>query len=326
MVGIKSVQMVSGKSFEFAILLQFIEKLRSKTTVQVVENSSLKVAQECFESCSKKKQTENMLYASFAVNCLIDLEPRLSHDIGKKDILELAILSDNYGEAGDVRDVLAIRNLQKWEIGVSAKNHHRAIKHSRLSASIDFGDKWLGIPCSKTYMEAADRLFGQLQRIKSESGGAKKWNEIGDYHSDFYVPILTAFKDELLRLYMIKPKKVSGTLLSYLIGLKDFYKVIKGKDNLEIQAFNLHGTLNLPFGNIEPKYRTPVVSVPTKIEWVDFIEDSKTTLVMKMNNNWALSFRIHNASSRVEPSLKFDINLLESPKTIFTNRFTISNT
>jgi hypothetical protein len=39
---------------------------------------------------------------------------------------------------------LAIRVLQKWEIGVSAKNNHNAVKHSRLSSDIDFG-KWLNI-------------------------------------------------------------------------------------------------------------------------------------------------------------------------------------
>lgn len=55
-------------------------------------------------------------------------------------ILELEILSDDKGKLGDVRDVLAIRLLQKWEIGVSAKNNHKAVKHSRLSNTIDFGE------------------------------------------------------------------------------------------------------------------------------------------------------------------------------------------
>jgi len=53
----------------------------------------------------------------------------------------LEIVSDLQGQSGDVRDVLAIRSLQKWEIGVSAKNNHRAVKHSRLSNDINFGEK-----------------------------------------------------------------------------------------------------------------------------------------------------------------------------------------
>ncbi len=36
--------------------------------------------------------------ASFAVNFLIDIEPRLSHDIGESDMLELEIVSDDKGK------------------------------------------------------------------------------------------------------------------------------------------------------------------------------------------------------------------------------------
>lgn len=32
-----------------------------------------------------------------------------------------------------------------------------------------------------------------------------------------------------------------------------------------------------------------------------------------MDKGWAISFRIHNASSRIEPSLKFDIQLVGIP-------------
>lgn len=44
-----------------------------------------------------------------------------------------------------------------------------------------------------------------------------------------------------------------------------------------------------------------------------------------MDNDWTLSFRIHNASSRVESSLKFDINLLKSPEKLFKNTLNISH-
>ena len=88
---------------------------------------------------------------SFAVNFLIDLEPRLSNGINQSDVLQLEIVSDKQGQIGDVRDVLAIRSLQKWEIGISAKNNHRAVKHSRLLNDINFGEKWLGFSCSENY-------------------------------------------------------------------------------------------------------------------------------------------------------------------------------
>lgn len=145
----ESKQMTTGKSFEYALLVQFEEKLKDKTNVQVIKNSAFEIAKGCFENVNSTEQSEYLLSASFAVNFLMDIEPRLSNDIGKTDILQLEILSDNFGKSGDVRDVLAIRLLQKWEIGVSAKNNHHAVKHSRLSANIDFGAKWLDFQLQK---------------------------------------------------------------------------------------------------------------------------------------------------------------------------------
>jgi len=118
--------------------------------------------------------------------------------------------------------------------------------------------------------------------------------------------------------------EIPSQLVSYLIGNKDFYKVIKSKNTVEIQAYNINGTLNLAFKNIEPKYKTPQVPLPTEILDISFKENSNTTIIVTMNNDWTLSFRIHNASSRIESSLKFDIILLKSPKKLFKNTLNIS--
>jgi ribosome-associated toxin RatA of RatAB toxin-antitoxin module len=255
----------------------------------------------------------------------MDVEPRLSNDFGDKDILQLEILSDNHGKLGDVRDVLAIRLLQKWEIGVSAKNNHKAVKHSRLSSKIDFGEKWLGIKASKKYFNAVTPIFNKLDKIKRQSNKKKKWSEIGNYHKTVYLPILSAFTQELKRLYKKNPKIAAANLVGYLVGNKDFYKVIKRKNIIEIHAYNIKGTLNLPFKKIQPKYITPKVALPTKILDVELKMDSETTAIVRMNNDWTLSFRIHNASTRVESSLKFDIHLLKSPKNLFKNTLNISS-
>jgi len=323
MVTTNSRQMTTGKAFEYALLSQFEEKLKDKTNIEVIKNSSFEIAKGCFENTTETEQADYLLSSSFAVNFMMDIEPRLSNDIGKDDILQLEILSDNFGKEGDVRDVLAIRLLQKWEIGVSAKNNHKAVKHSRLSSNIDFGEKWLGTKVSKEYFDIVTPIFKNLEKIRKESNATKKWNEIGDYHSSVYVPVLNAFVRELKALYE-KDDTVASKLVSYLIGNKDFYKVIKSKNSVEIQAYNMNGTLNLPFKDIEPKYKTPKVPLPTKIISIDFKEGSKTTIIVTMDNDWILSFRIHNASSRVESSLKFDINLLKSPKKLFKNTLNIS--
>ncbi|MDP2091164.1 MAG: HaeIII family restriction endonuclease [Candidatus Gracilibacteria bacterium] len=323
MVTTNSKQMTTGKAFEYALLTQFEEKLKYKTNIEVIKNSSFHIAKGCFENTSKIEQSDYLLTASFAVNFLMDIEPRLSNDVGIKDILQLEILSDDHGKSGDVRDVLAIRLLQKWEIGVSAKNNHNAVKHSRLSHLIDFGEKWLGVKVSKEYFYTVTPIFQSLEKLRKESKATKKWSELGDYHTSVYVPILEAFMKELKNLNE-NNDNIPSNLVSYLIGNKDFYKVIKSKNIVEIQAYNINGTLNLPFDKIEPKYKTPKIPLPTEIIDISFKENSNTTVIITMNNDWTLSFRIHNASSRIESSLKFDINLLKSPKKLFKNTLNIS--
>ena len=241
-----SKQMITGKSFEYALLVQFEEKLKDKTNVEVIKNSAFTVAKDCFNTVTNSERSEYLLSASFAVNFLMDIEPRLSNDIGKEDILQLEILTDHQGKLGDVRDILAIRAVQKWEIGVSAKNNHEAVKHSRLSADIDFGEKWLGIKVSKKYFDIVTPIFQNLNKIRKESDKKEKWSELGDYHVSIYVPILNAFATELKELYKKNPEKVAKNLVAYLVRNRDFYKVIKSKNSVEIHAYNLNGTLNLP--------------------------------------------------------------------------------
>ena len=316
-------QTINGKAFEYALLKEFLERLKAFTTVSVVENDPYKTALKCFLSFSEKEKSHYSLVASFAVNFLLDIEPRLSNGISDKDILQLEIVSDKEGQSGDVRDVLAIRSLQKWEIGISAKNNHRAVKHSRLSNDIDFGQKWLGFPCSVEYFKEVKSVFDNLAKLRAASKATQKWDTLGDYHTSVYVPILDAFKKELLRFDAENPGTVSERLIEYLIGNQDFYKVIKGSNKVEIQAYNLHGTLNLPFENVKPKAKVPKLKLPSRLIEVVYQENSKTTLLVTLNEGWQISFRIHNASSRIEPSLKFDINLVSAPHSLFTNQLFI---
>lgn len=318
-----STQMLTGKAFEYAILKEFYEKLSQLTIVNTIENAAYNNAKACFETFDKIEKSRYLLHASFAVNFLIDIEPKLSHGINSNDVLQIEILTDSQGETGDVRDVIAIRILQKWEIGVSAKNNHHAVKHSRLSNTIDFGEKWLGVPSSQKYFADIKKIFDPLAKICLESKRKRTWNSLGNYHEIIYKPILNAFKDELLRIYKGNPTIIASKLVEYLVGNKDFYKVINGKDQIEIQAFNLHGTLNLPFKHINPKFETPKIKLPSEIKEIKFKENTLTTLIVTLNEGWSLSFRIHNASSKIEASLKFDINLLSAPHSLFKNTLSI---
>lgn len=314
---------LNGKAFEYALLNEFLNRLSTITSVSVIKNDPYTTAKKCFDSFNEKEQGEYILSSSFAVNFLIDLEPRLSNGISNEDILQLEIVSDLKGQTGDVRDVLAIRSLQKWEIGVSAKNNHRAVKHPRLSNTIDFGEKWLGLQCSSTYFEEINPIFANLTLLKEQSDNKKTWKSLENCHTTVYLPILHAFKKELVRLSSETQGIFAQRLVEYLIGNQDFYKVIKAPKEVEIQAWNLHGTLNLPFENLKPKFKIQRLKLPNRLIEVVFQEDSETTLLVTLNEGWQISFRIHSASTRIEASLKFDINLVSSPHTLFVNHLSV---
>ena len=318
-----ATQTVNGKAFEYALLLEFYERLNKITSVSITENEPYQNAKGCFDSFIENEQDTFRITASAAINFLIDIEPRLSNGINKDDILVLEIVSDKAGQTGDVRDVLIIRSLQKWEIGISAKNNHRAVKHSRLSLNIDFGEKWLGVPCSENYFTEIKPIFDMLADLRAIDKSTK-WTSIENMHQVVYVPVLDAFRKELLRLDKENPNIIAENLVQYLIGNEDFYKVIKGNKKVEIQAYNLSGTLNLPFENIKPKARIPKLKLPSRLIEIVYQDNSTTTLLVSLNEGWQISFRIHNASSRVEPSLKFDINLVSAPHTLCTNHIFIA--
>jgi len=310
-------QTINGKAFEYSLLIEFFDRLKNITAVTITKNKPYQTAKGYFESFDEHEQSKFRISASAAINFLIDIEPRLSNAINEKDTLQLEIVGDQEGQAGDVRDVLTIRSKQKWQIGISAKNNHRAVKHSRLSMKIDFGDKWLSHPCSNLYFEAIKPIFDFLQELKSKDKSTK-WTSIENMHSVVYVPILEAFRNELLRLDNENPTTVAENLVKYLIGTEDYYKVIKGKRKIEIQAYNIHGSLNQSFKKKSPKAKIQKLKLPSRLIEVVFKKDSKTTLLVSLDEGWQISFRIHNASSRVEPSLKFDINLVSAPHTLFT--------
>ena len=316
-------QTTNGKAFEYSLLNAFLERLQTITNVTVIDNEPFKTAKKCFDTFNITDKGLYNLNASFAVNFLMDLEPRLSNGINKNDVLQLEIVSDKQGQVGDVRDILAIRSLQKWEIGISAKNNHRAVKHSRLSNDINFGNKWIGVPCSKNYFSDIKPVFDKLAGLRTASKATQKWSTLGDYHTSVYVPVLDAFKRELLKLDKENPGIVAQRLVEYLIGNQDFYKVIKGKNKVEIQAYNLHGTLSLPFESIKPKLKLQKLKLPNRLIEIVYQDNSQTTLLVSLTEGWQISFRIHNASSRIEPSLKFDINLVSAPHTLFVNHLSL---
>ena len=318
-----SHQTRNGKAFEYALLSTLYERLKSITNVSVMENKYYTTAKSYFKSLNERQKYTFKITANTSINFLIELEPRLIKSISQKDILVLEILGNQASQRGDVRDILISRPFQRWQIGLSAKNNHRAVKHSRLSQKIDFGKKWLGVCCSDNYFQEIKPIFDMLTHFK-ENNQFNKWSSIPNKNQAIYSPILTAFRKELLRLYEKKPKIVARNLVQDLIGNKDFYKIIKGNQKIEIQAYNLYGSLNLPFEKIKSIIKTPKLKLPTRVIEIYYKENSTTTLIICLNEGWQISFRLHNASSSIESSLKFDINLFSTPYTLFTHHLFVN--
>ncbi len=282
----------TGRAFEYGIAFAFAERLPAKITL----SSQLKTAMQCFLNCSEVEKFK-IVNASREVAAFLSAHDNRLTDSG----CFISLQSDQMGQQGDVRDVI-IHNLNiNQEIGISAKNRHWAVKHSRLSEQIDFGQDWFGISCAPEYFHTIVPIFRELHTRQRRN---EYWRDIQDKRQLYYMPVLQAFKNEINRLFNHNPLRVARGLVQYLLGLFDFYKVIKENGEVSIMSFNIYGTLR--WGSRIP--------VPSRIIEISMKPQSDTTLFMTFDHGWQISFRIHNASSKVEPSLKFDINIIGLPQ------------
>ena len=303
-----------GRAYEFAWINALNQALNKKRKTVVVSNSSLEANKRAWEVMPEDIKELFITSAEAAVDTVLELEPRMTEN--DEDILKLEPQKDDAGVSGDVRDIVIKRENIDWEIGLSIKHNHEAIKHSRLSHRLDFGNEWFGIPCSQNYWNDVSPIF---DRLKSEKSNGTKWPEIGDKDDTVYTPLLQAFMDEVNRAYSSDPA-MPQKMIEYLIGINDYYKIVSHDSQrlTMIHSFNVHGSLNQPSKIKVSAISIPLVQLPTELVTMRFKTGSKNTIEMYLNNGWELSFRIHNASSKVEPSLKFDIQFMGMPVTIIT--------
>lgn len=310
-----AIQTSLGKAFEYACLNSLNNAIKGVQQVVIEQNNAIQNARISYENATTEMRNNMDLGADAATRVIMRLEPQITTSHNNVP-LYLSIQEDAMGIAGDVRDVLCIRKQNDWEIGLSCKHNHTAVKHSRLSANINFGESWLGTPCSQAYFNEIMPLFQELQDLK-ENG--VYWRDIPDKEERFYIPLLEAFMHELERLNNNYSISIPERLLNYLLGRNDFYKVIT-LDNrrvTQIQAFNIYGTLNRNAGSIRSIINIPKLAMPTRFYDIAFRPGSRNTLLIALDNGWTISLRIHNASSRVEPSLKFDVKLIGVPPSLY---------
>ncbi len=301
-----------GRAYEYAWINTLYKTLHEIRKTRIINNSSLDANRRAWSVMSEEIQAQFEISADSAVDTVLELEPLMSENDGDELLLEFQ--KDNAGTKGDVRDIVIKRNDIHWEVGLSIKHNHEAVKHSRLSHGLDFGKEWFEIPCSKEYWNEVKPIF---DRLKTEKSKGTKWSELNNKEGTVYVPLLQAFMDEVNRVYTSN-KDIPKKMIEYLIGTSDYYKVVSrdGKRLTMIHTFNLHGTLNKSSKIKVSAITVPIVELPTELVALKFKAGSANTVEMYLNNGWQLSFRIHNASTKVEPSLKFDVQFIGMPVSV----------
>lgn len=301
-----------GRAYEYAWMTALLELLKPLRKTDVVYNSSYEANERAWNAISQEKQKLYTTSANAAVNTIVELEPMM--DENSVDTLLLEFQKDEAGENGDVRDIVVHRDDIDWEIGLSIKHNHDAVKHSRLSHVLDFGKEWYGVPCSRDYWNDINSVF-ELLKFEKDRGTA--WADLDKKEETVYVPLLQAFLNEVTRAYRENPNIVVK-MFEYLVGVKDYHKIVShdSKKMTLIHTFNLHGTLNQPSAVKVSAFEVLTADIPTEIIAMRFKKNSNTTVEIYMDNGWAFSFRIHSASTVVQPSLKFDVQFISTPVSV----------
>ena len=301
-----------GRAYEYAWMTALLELLKPLRKTDVVYNSSYEANERSWNAISQEKQKLYTTSANAAANTIVELEPMM--DENSVDTLLLEFQKDEAGENGDVRDIVIHRDDIDWEIGLSIKHNHDAVKHSRLSHVLDFGKEWYGVPCSHDYWNDINQVF---ELLKCEKDRGTAWADLDKKEETVYVPLLQAFLNEVTRAYRENPNIVVK-MFEYLVGVKDYHKIVShdSKKMTLIHTFNLHGTLNQPSAVKVSAFEVLTADIPTEIIAMRFKKNSNTTVEIYMDNGWAFSFRIHSASTVVQPSLKFDVQFISTPVSV----------
>lgn len=292
-----TVQLRNGKGFEWAIAIE----LAASLVVTIADNSHARHALVQYESLPLEKQRQFDRAAKLAVEHILEKErPKFS---GSRPT-QVRIAGDSEGITGDVRDVSLLSD-HKILFGISCKSNHAAFKHSRLSATIDWVKAWGLDPrgASEQYWNVVRPVFEELKHIQVTSEKQALWAKLSNKSFDYYEPVLASFTNELSLLNRGPlAQQVSSSLARYVIGNEDFYKVIVRQTEVKIMAFNFNGTLAVRRSKL-----------PTSVLSIDRLEGGRHSINVRFDRGYTLNFRIHNASSRVEPSLKFDIQAKALP-------------
>jgi hypothetical protein len=312
---------IQGKAFEYAVCAALKARLQTIKKAVLADSSSMQIAKDRFSNgIDLELQRQMMLSADAGVKGIIPMEPFLSSSTAS--VIHIDLQTDIKGIEGDVRDVIITAPDEQWETGISVKHNHDAVKHPRISPTIDFGKDWYGIPVSEKYWKGIKPIFSELSGLKLRS---VKWSDLDSKVDDVYRPLLEYFMTEIAELPENSIEPFIKGIFNYLLGSHnhDYYKLVENtkSKSTRITPYNFHGTLHQGQQLDRANHKSKIIPLPTKVLGINLKPDSDNTVLLSFDQGWEFSFRLHNASTIVEPSLKFDIQLSEHPSTLVSQIF-----
>ena len=284
-------QVRHGKAFEYAVAQAFSNQLGVP-----LDEASAETAKRHYDNTEDSPAFDRAAHE--ATLFLIANDPAFT------DAKEVRLQSFHAAQSGDVRDFLV--EVNDGRVGVSAKNNSDEMRALRLSRDIDFGDVWAGIPVSREYWEDVLPTFEYLDRLRADG---VRFSEISNKRETVYLPILVAFEDEVKRLSEAFGSTFVRRMYSHVIGTHDFYKIVRKTDHVEVWSFNLRGGVR--WGR---RWR-----LPERIVDMRRVPRSMAKVAVSFDNGSQLAFRLHNATRKAEPSIKFSITLEGLPAVAATH-------
>lgn len=285
-------QTLRGKAFEYAVAQAFATHLGVP-----LDSASSATAKRHYNSCE-----DSPLFDRAAREATLFL---VANDRTFDDAQGVRLQSYQVAQGGDVRDVLV--DVRDGRIGISAKNNSDEMRALRLSADIDFGKIWTDCPVSSDYWRAVNPTFNYLKELR---GNQARFSDIPNKRDTVYLPILIAFEDEVRRLMESFGARFIRRLYCHVIGTHDFYKVVRKESHVEVWSFNLRGEVN--WGQ---RWR-----LPERIVHMGRVAGTMARMTFTFDNGSQLAFRLHNARTIAEPSLKFSITFDGLPAVAATHQ------
>jgi len=271
----------TGRALEYVIVKEILKSsINVKCDNKTLDAQSRDKAK--YETLSENLKTKYIKSAKKILEWL-----KGSYGIKDSDTIIIRRISDDEAKKGNVTDIEV--NFISNKINFSIKHNHSALKHQRPSALT----QQCGFPKKsiedKSYREYYKSIcFNFVVAARKLISNAKLFDELKLAEESFiddnlYYPTCALVCGKI-NLWGKNPFNTTS-FFSFIVGMTNYYKIIVRENSIEILKFN-------------------DVALPTQMTAT--LKD-KSYVLVKFNNSWEISMRIHTASSRIiGVSQKFD--------------------